>query len=156
MLIVFDLFNTSSTQSLWYTVPFCELSVYWLHAITACLCVRQSLWPERMPPFPVACFQSLYALLVNCAILGFWECATQSRDCANSQIARNIHIPQRTCNDQVSQGYTVWSRRCQTQHQVIRSGMEQNRHTYTISGVRTVAAVVGKLIFITCYRVINS
>ena len=73
--------------------------------------------------------------VMYCVISGFWECATQSRDCANSQIARNIHIPQRTCNDQVSQGYTVWSRRCQTQHQVIRSGMEQNWHTYTISGV---------------------
>ena len=26
------------------------------------------------------------------AISGFWECAAQSRDCANSQIARNIYI----------------------------------------------------------------
>ena len=27
------------------------------------------------------------------SILGFWECAMQSRDCTNSQIVRNIYIP---------------------------------------------------------------
>ena len=29
---------------------------------------------------------------LQCATLGFWECATQSQDCANSQIVRNTSV----------------------------------------------------------------
>ena len=31
-------------------------------------------------------------LEIACSISGFWECATQSWDCTNSQIARNIYV----------------------------------------------------------------